>query len=74
MRGITTTELIEILKKYETGGVTGKSRELRLYIENQHGELQYVKDIDIKFEGCGDGLVTDLSLRVIGVVEQIEED
>lgn len=72
--GITTTELIALLQKHEKGGVTGRSRELSFYIEDQNGELQYVSNMEIKVEGCGDGLFTDLSLRVVGEVEQIEHD
>lgn len=60
---MTTTELIELLKKYEKGGVTWKPREINFYITD--GEFtMYLPSPEIIFSSVGDGLVTCLTLEM----------
>lgn len=50
---MTTTELIRILKDYEFGGITGKSREVSFSINDD--EL-YMDEPEITVVGTGDGI------------------
>lgn len=56
---MTTTELIELLTKYEHGGATGRPRKVYFEIGNE------IIDTDgIEVTGAGDGLVTELYLSL----------
>ena len=75
---MTTTELIELLKKYERGGATGRPRELMFEVDDR------IIDTDgIEVTGSGDGLMSELYLslpsaqpkqRWIPVTEKLPED
>ena len=60
---MTTTEMIELLKKNEFGGASGKSREV--YIEI--GE--HIYDTKIKAVNSGDGLFAELFIVLDEVTE-----
>lgn len=56
---MTTTELIELLKKYERGGATGRPREVMFEVGNR------IIDTDgIGVTGSGDGLSSELYLSL----------
>lgn len=57
---MTTTELIDLLKKNERGGASGKSRDISFSIGGF--ECGYS---DVKVSGSGDGLVCDINLKII---------
>lgn len=57
------TELIELLKNYEYGGVTKKPRSINIFIELENIRL-FMSDPDIIVAGFGDGLITDLLLKI----------
>ena len=56
---MTTTALINLLKKYEFGGGTGRPRKVYLEIEDE------IIDTDrISVGGTGDGLFSELFLSI----------
>jgi hypothetical protein len=56
---MTTTELIELLKKNERGGATGRPREVMFEVGDR------IIDTDgIEVTGTGDGLITELYLSL----------
>lgn len=56
---MTTTELIELLKKHERGGATGRPREVMFEVDDR------IIDTDgIEVIGTGDGLITELYLSL----------
>lgn len=56
---MTTTELIELLKKYERGGATGRPREVMFEVDDR------IIDTDgIDVIGSVDGLITELYLSL----------
>lgn len=61
---MTTTELIDFLRKYERGGATGKSREIDLCIRLKGKKPIYITRPQFKFGGSGDGLITDIWIDV----------
>ena len=68
---MTTTKLIELLKKYEKGGVTGKSREISLIIPT----VGLLVDPNIEVDSTGDGIVgAEMCLRINGGKLYAEED
>lgn len=54
-----TTQMIELLKKYEHGGATGRSREVYFEVDDR-----IIETDGIEFIEAGDGLVTDLTLSL----------
>ena len=60
-RDMTTTELIELLKAYEYGGATGRSREVMFQAGNR-----IIGTDRVEFIGSGDGLLTELCLSLPG--------
>lgn len=56
---MTTTELIELLKKNEHGGASGKSREVMFDIDD---EIIHTENIQVV--GTGDGLFAELFLSL----------
>ena len=58
---MTTTELIDLLKKYEYGGATGRPREITLTVDGTFMPYPhfYVDSID-------DGLYTGICIGVTG--------
>lgn len=56
---MTTTELIELLKKYEFGGATGRPREISFKYKNI-----FLAEPDIVVESTGDGLFTEITLEL----------
>lgn len=54
-----TTQLIDLLKKYERGAVTGRPREVYFEVGDE-----IIKTDGIEVTGSGDGLVTDLFLSL----------
>lgn len=54
---MTTTELIELLKKYEFGGATGRPRTISFQYENS-----FLAEPDIVVESTGDGMFTGITL------------
>lgn len=55
---MTTTELIELLKRYEHGGASGKPRNVMVCINEK------IYDINIKGIDTGDGLIPELYLDI----------
>ena len=56
---MTTTELIELLKKHERGGATGRPREVMFEVGDR------IIDTDgIEVTGSGDGLISELYLSL----------
>lgn len=56
---MTTTELIELLKKHERGGATGRPREIMFDVNDR------IIDTDgIEVTGSGDGLISELFLSL----------
>lgn len=56
---MTTTELIELLKKHERGGATGRPREVMFEVDDR------IIDTDgIEVTGSGDGLISELYLSL----------
>lgn len=60
---MTTTELIELLKKFEKGGVTGRPREIKINLNDGLHNL-YLGETDISITGVGDGICTDLLIQI----------
>lgn len=60
---MTTTDLIKILKNVEFGGITGKSRSINIIIESENNKL-FLSDPKISIVGTGDGLITELLLKI----------
>ena len=59
---MTTTELIELLKKHERGGATGRPREVMFEVDDR------IIDTDgIEVTGSGDGLISELYLSLPSV-------
>ena len=56
---MTTTELIELLKKNERGGATGRPREVMFEVD---GEIIDTDGIEVT--GSGDGLISELYLSL----------
>ena len=56
---MTITELIELLKKYEFGDATGRPRTISFQYENS-----FLAEPDIVVESTGDGLLTEITLRL----------
>ena len=67
---MTTTELIELLKKHERGGATGRPREVMFEVDDR------IIDTDgIEVTGSGDGLISELYLSLPSAQpEQIARD
>ena len=59
---MTTTELIDFLKKYEFGGASGKPREISFCIN----EKIDIFDPEIKVICTGDGLIADICIGIYG--------
>lgn len=57
---MTTTELIELLKKNEFGGATGRPREISFRFRDM-----MIADPNIEVVGTGDGLITDIELELV---------
>ena len=65
---MTTTELIELLKKHEQGGATGRPREVMFEVGDR------IIDTDgIEVTGSGDGLISELYLSLPSAQPKIEE-
>ena len=62
---MTTTELINFLKKYEFGGATGKPREVYICVDGN------IHRFEIESFDTGDGLVTEIFINLKG--EEIED-
>ena len=56
---MTTTELIELLKKYERGGATGRPREVMFEVDDR-----IINTDGIEVIGSGDGLISELYLSL----------
>lgn len=56
---MTTTELIELLKKYERGGATGRPREVMFEVDDR-----IIDTVGIEVIGSGDGLISELYLSL----------
>ncbi|MBQ3326209.1 MAG: hypothetical protein IJG86_00300 [Clostridia bacterium] len=56
---MTTTELIELLKKYERGGATGRPREVMFEVGNR-----IINTDGIEVTGFGDGLLSELYISL----------
>lgn len=67
---MTTTELIELLKKYEIGGISKRSREISITI---NGKL-FMENPIISVSGTGDGIVgPEIYLDIDGDYEEVRE-
>ena len=56
---MTTTELIELLKKHERGGATGRPREVMFEVDDR-----IIGTDGIEVTGSGDGLISELYLSL----------
>ena len=56
---MTTTELIELLKKHEFGGATGRPREISFLYKNS-----FLAEPDIVVESTGDGMFSEITLEL----------
>lgn len=56
---MTTTELIELLKKHERGGATGRPREVMFEVDER-----IIGTDGIEVTGSGDGLISELYLSL----------
>lgn len=56
---MTTTELIELLKKHERGGATGRPREVMFEVDDR-----IINTDGIEVTGSGDGLIAELYLSL----------
>lgn len=56
---MTTTELIELLKKHERGGATGRPREVMFEVDDR-----IIGTDGIEVTGSGDGLISELFLSL----------
>ena len=56
---MTTTELIELLKRHERGGATGRPREVKFEVDDR---IIGTDGIDVT--GTGDGLISELYLSL----------
>lgn len=54
---MTTTELIELLKKYEFGGATGRPRSISFQYKNS-----FLAEPEIFVDSTGDGMFTEITL------------
>lgn len=61
---MTTTELIKLLQRYEHGGATGRPRRISFVTEKG-----YLSEPDITVDSTGDGLITEICLRLEGEVK-----
>lgn len=57
---MTTTDLIELLKRNEFGGATGRPREISFKYKNQ-----FLACPDVVINSTGDGLITEITLELI---------
>ena len=68
---MTTTELIELLKKYEIGGISKRPREISITI---NGKL-FIGNPTISVSGTGDGICgSEIDLDIDGDYEEINAD
>lgn len=56
---MTTTKLIEILKRYEFGGATGKPRNVSFCIGSE-----FLPVPSIVVDSTGDGMFSEICLRI----------
>ena len=68
---MTTTELIELLKKYEKGGVRGRPRDIKINLNDGLHNL-YLGEVDINVTGVGDGICTDLLIQLTFLKKKME--
>lgn len=68
---MTTTELIELLKKYEIGGISKRPREISITI---NGKL-FMGKPTISVNGTGDGIAgAEINLDIDGDYEEVNAD
>ena len=68
---MTTTELIELLKKYEVGGITKRPREISITINDK----LFMGNPTISVNGTGDGIAgAEIDLDIDGDYEEINAD
>lgn len=68
---MTTTELIELLKQYEIGGISKRPREISITI---NGKL-YMINPTISVSGTGDGIAgPEIDLDIDGDYEEINDE
>ena len=68
---MTTTELIELLKKYEIGGISKRPREISITI---NGKL-FMGEPTISVNGTGDGIAgPEIDLDIDGDYEEINDE
>jgi hypothetical protein len=62
---MTTTQLIEVLKKIEFGA-SGRAREISIRIPRKNGKHLWISESDIKVTGTGDGIAgAEVTLEII---------
>ena len=68
---MTTTELIELLKKYEIGGISKRPRKISITI---NGKL-FMGEPTISVNGTGDGIAgAEIDLDIDGDYEEVNAD
>ena len=68
---MTTTELIELLKKYEFGGISNRPRKISITINDK----LFIGEPTISVNGTGDGIAgAEIDLGIDGDEEEINDD
>ena len=60
----TQPQLARIAAKSPYGGITGRPRTLKGYLELPDGRMFYLGDIGVKLDGQGDGGITEVELHI----------
>lgn len=60
----TQPELASVAAKCPYGGITGRPRTLKGYLELSDGRMFYLGDIGVKLDGQGDGGITEVELHI----------
>ena len=60
----TLPELAKEAAKSPYGGITHRPRELKGYINLPDGKRYWLGQIEVAFDGYGDGLITDVELII----------
>ena len=60
----TLPELAKEAAKSPYGGITHRPRELKGYLHLPDGKYYWLGQIEVAFDGYGDGLITDVDLEI----------
>jgi len=60
----TVPELVELSRQCQYGGITGRPYRLKGYLTLPDGRRFWLGEIAVKYDGWGDGLITDVVLEI----------